>query len=257
MKRGGGWKCSSPGLRGWGSARAEPVPVRCRQEPADTAATVSASAGVASVPGGDWPTFDFNRPAHRRRARPPRGISARSVRALHLRIVHIERDRRRRPRSSCTRARSAAASRDAVFVTTTYGRRSRSTRAAAGACGSTRRATTRAYAGSAQVTDTTPVADPDRRFIYAVTPDGVVHKLAVARVARFAPGRWPVRITWDPDAARRWTRRSAISGSAVHRRDRRLLRRHADLSGARRAHRPGQRAHHPRLQHAVLAAATR
>lgn len=34
--------------------------------------------------------------------------------------------------------------------------------------------------GSYQITTTTPVADPDRADIYAASPDGVIHKLAVA-----------------------------------------------------------------------------
>jgi hypothetical protein len=36
------------------------------------------------------------------------------------------------------------------------------------------------WAGSRQITTATPVADPDRSFIYAASPDGRIHKLAVA-----------------------------------------------------------------------------
>jgi hypothetical protein len=36
------------------------------------------------------------------------------------------------------------------------------------------------WAGSAQITTSTPVADPDRRYIYAVAPDGNVRKLAIS-----------------------------------------------------------------------------
>ncbi|MCG6956373.1 MAG: PQQ-binding-like beta-propeller repeat protein [Gemmatimonadetes bacterium] len=37
-----------------------------------------------------------------------------------------------------------------------------------------------AFAGSYRITTATPVADPDRRHLYAASPDGVVRKLAVA-----------------------------------------------------------------------------
>jgi hypothetical protein len=36
------------------------------------------------------------------------------------------------------------------------------------------------WAGSAQITNSTPVADPDRHFLYAASPDGQIQKLAVA-----------------------------------------------------------------------------
>jgi outer membrane protein assembly factor BamB len=36
------------------------------------------------------------------------------------------------------------------------------------------------WAGTYQITNTTPVADPDRRFVYAASPDGRIQKLAVA-----------------------------------------------------------------------------
>ena len=36
------------------------------------------------------------------------------------------------------------------------------------------------WAGSPQITNSTPVADPDRQFLYAASPDGHVQKLAIA-----------------------------------------------------------------------------
>jgi outer membrane protein assembly factor BamB len=35
-------------------------------------------------------------------------------------------------------------------------------------------------AGTYRITNATPVADPDRQFLYAADPDGVIRKLAVA-----------------------------------------------------------------------------
>jgi hypothetical protein len=48
-------------------------------------------------------------------------------------------------------------------------------------------------AGSYRITNSTPVADPNRKFIYAASPDGRVHKLSVAGGTE-ARG-WPVRVT--------------------------------------------------------------
>ena len=55
----------------------------------------------------------------------------------------------------------------------------------------------RSYAGSAQVTTATPVADPDRRFVYAPSPDGIIHKLSLATGREVRSGRWPARVTLD------------------------------------------------------------
>jgi len=54
-----------------------------------------------------------------------------------------------------------------------------------------------AWLGSAQITTATPILDPGHRYLYATSPDGVVHKLAIEN-GREQPG-WPVRITPTPD----------------------------------------------------------
>jgi hypothetical protein len=72
------------------------------------------------------------------------------------------------------------AAHDAFFVTTTYGK----TLAIDANDGSVLwRFTPPGYdsfAGSYRITNSTPVADPNRQFIYAASPDGFVRKLAVA-----------------------------------------------------------------------------
>ena len=160
-----------------------------------TAAPVSDVGLTASVPSGDWPMFGYN--AQRSSVGPARtGISAATVRSLHSRIVHIDGT----VDASAIELHGVSVGgrrHDAVFVTTTYGK------TIAIDPGSGKRLWEytprdyRAYAGSTKVTNTTPVADPDRRFIYAVTPDGFVHKLAVASGHEVRAGGWPTRITWD------------------------------------------------------------
>ncbi len=86
------------------------------------------------------------------------------------------------------------AAHDALFVTTTYG----ITLAIDAASGRILwRWTPPGYsgwAGSAQITTATPVADPSRRWIYAASPDGRIQKLSVAD----GHAAWRVRITKLP-----------------------------------------------------------
>lgn len=51
-------------------------------------------------------------------------------------------------------------------------------------------------AGSAQITNASPAADPSRRFVYTASPDGAIHKLSVADGTE--QRGWPVVITRDP-----------------------------------------------------------
>jgi len=53
-----------------------------------------------------------------------------------------------------------------------------------------------AWQGSAQVTTASPVADPSDAYVYATSPNGLVHKLALAS-GREQAG-WPVSVTPDP-----------------------------------------------------------
>jgi outer membrane protein assembly factor BamB len=54
------------------------------------------------------------------------------------------------------------------------------------------------WAGSAQITTASPIADPDRLFVYAASPNGLIHKLSLADGSEDSSGAWPVSITRDP-----------------------------------------------------------
>ncbi|MGO9490458.1 MAG: PQQ-binding-like beta-propeller repeat protein [Solirubrobacteraceae bacterium] len=88
------------------------------------------------------------------------------------------------------------AAHDVVIVTTTYGR----TIALDATSGRTLWTFTppgfAAWAGSAQITTASPLADPGRQFVYAASPNGMVHKLSLASGAEAAG--WPVRVTREP-----------------------------------------------------------
>ncbi|HSZ15013.1 MAG TPA: PQQ-binding-like beta-propeller repeat protein [Solirubrobacteraceae bacterium] len=54
------------------------------------------------------------------------------------------------------------------------------------------------WAGSAQITTASPIADPDRLSVYAASPNGLIHKLSLADGHEQAGGSWPVSITREP-----------------------------------------------------------
>jgi hypothetical protein len=54
------------------------------------------------------------------------------------------------------------------------------------------------YEGSAQITQATPAADPSRRYVYSVSPNGVVHKLSVGDGSEVQQDGWPAIATHDP-----------------------------------------------------------
>ncbi len=56
------------------------------------------------------------------------------------------------------------------------------------------------WVGSAQITNSSPLLDPSppHRYVYAASPDGVVHKLSLASGKEVHAGAWPVTVTRDP-----------------------------------------------------------
>jgi PQQ-like domain len=54
------------------------------------------------------------------------------------------------------------------------------------------------WAGTAQITVATPLADPDQPFVYAASPNGEINKLSLADGSEDTDGSWPVSITREP-----------------------------------------------------------
>jgi len=161
-----------------------------------TSVSAQTSAAVpATVPGSDWTRFGFD--AQRSGVGPPdTGIGAGDLGALRTRVVHIDGT----ADSSAIELHGvvvAGRARDVVILTTTYGRTiaidpgtgAKLWEYAPGDIGS--------YEGTSQITTATPVADPDRRYVYAATPNGRIHKLLVATGGEVHSGRWPVAVTAD------------------------------------------------------------
>jgi hypothetical protein len=138
----------------------------------------------------DWTRFGYD--AARTNA-APRGISAARVAKLRERRVALAGTVDSSP-IYLAGVRVGGARRNVIVMTTTYGR----TLALDASSGkSLWRFEPRSYgdvAGSAQIATATPVSD--RRFVYAASPDGRIHKLGLATGSE-AGGAWPVAITKD------------------------------------------------------------
>jgi outer membrane protein assembly factor BamB len=163
-------------------------------QPAATAtnpAPAAGSAAAAAVPAGDWPTFGYDS-AHSGVA-PASGITAANARRLTVRTVHIDGI-----------ADSAAVElhavrvqghrRDLIVVDTTYGMTIAIDPATGRQLWEFRPPGVNATFGNLQVTTATPTVDPNRRYVYSASPNGVIHKLSVATGGQV----WSRSITFDP-----------------------------------------------------------
>jgi hypothetical protein len=162
------------------------------------ASTGSAAAGAvpASVPGGDWTRFDYD--AARRGVGPPdTGINGRDLGSLGTRVVQLDGV----ADSSAVELHGVTVrghARDVIVLTTSYGKTIAIDPGTGARLWEYTPADIGSYQGSSQITTATPIADPNRRYVYAASPDGRVHKLVVATGAEVRSGHWPVRVTFDP-----------------------------------------------------------
>jgi hypothetical protein len=53
------------------------------------------------------------------------------------------------------------------------------------------------WAGSPQITVSSPLADPDERYVYAASPNGLIHKLLLSDGGEVHASGWPVSVTRD------------------------------------------------------------
>ena len=142
----------------------------CAASPADRLSGPADSA--------DWPQFGWD-VASSSASPADTGITAANVASLERRQVRLDGtvDASAIYLHGVT---AQGAKHDAFFVTTSYGK----TIAVDAASGTTLWEFTppqfQSWAGTRQITNSTPVADPDRQFLYAAAPDGMLRKLAIA-----------------------------------------------------------------------------
>jgi outer membrane protein assembly factor BamB len=182
-------------------------------EPATVASPASGTSGdAAAASNRDWPLF--GRTSDRANATAePSGLSAARLRRLRRIQVSLPGTVDSSP-IYLHAVRVAGRSRDVFVVTTTYGR----TVAIAAATGRILWTFTPAgigrWEGTYQVTTAAPAADPGRRAVYATSPDGLLHKLALSDGREVRAGRWPVRLTLLP-AREKLTSSLNVSGRTV------------------------------------------
>jgi PQQ-like domain len=157
-----------------------------------TAATL---AEAKAPPAADWPRFAFD--AQRSAVGPAEvGLGPHNVGALRLRRVKLPGT----VDSSVIELHGIVVHgrrHDLLVMTTTYGRTLAVDPGSGRILWQFTPRDIRSYEGSAQITNTTPIADPSRQFVYAASPDGRIHKLAVASGREVHSGGWPVSVTYD------------------------------------------------------------
>ena len=141
-------------------------------------ASVTVTAAAQSLPPQDWPMFGGNVESTSANPRPT-GITAANVAQLAHRQIKL----------AGTVDASAiylqgvtvhGTPHNAIFVTTTYGKTLALDANSGDVLWEYTPPSYRALAGTRQITNSTPVADPERQSIYAASPDGYIQKLAVS-----------------------------------------------------------------------------
>jgi hypothetical protein len=87
---------------------------------------------------------------------------------------------------------------DVIVVTTTYGKTIAIDADSGGLLWTFTPTGYSGWAGTAQITVASPLADPDRLFVYAASPNGLIHKLSLSDGREDTTGAWPARVTLEP-----------------------------------------------------------
>ena len=195
---------STLALAGCGGGGGDSPPAR------DVSPAAGAAGARASIraPDGDWPQFGYD--AERSGTGPARtGISAGNARTLRRRAVRLAGTADLAPiQLHAVRVRRRV--RDVVILTTTYGRTIAIDPGTGAKLWQFVPSDIRSYEGSFRITNAGPVADPGRQYVYAASPDGFIHKLAVATGRQV----WATGVTRDA-THEKLASPLAISGNSV------------------------------------------
>jgi outer membrane protein assembly factor BamB len=141
-------------------------------------AIASTSQVPAPISGADWTRFGWD--AGRSNASTdPTGLDETTVPLLRRQQIQLEGTVDASP-IYLSRASVLGSPHDVFFVTTTYGKTSAIDADSGSVLWTFTPSGYEEWAGSYQMTTATPVADPNREFLYAASPDGRIHSLAVA-----------------------------------------------------------------------------
>jgi hypothetical protein len=173
----------------------------CGSAPADTSTPTAATTAIPSAAHSsgasllDWPEFGLN-PQRSDASASSTGITPANISSLRRKTISLPGTVDSSP-IYLHSANVMGATRAVAILTTTYGK----TLALDVASGRILWTFTPPgydkWAGSAQITTSSPVADPSGRFAYAASPNGLIHKLALTDGAEVSAGAWPVSVTRD------------------------------------------------------------
>jgi len=173
-----------------------------RSVPADTTTPTAGAAGVPATAGAsakrllEWPQFGLD-PQRSDVSERATGITSANVTHLRRMTVALGGTVDSSP-VYLHGALVGGGAHNLVLVTTTYGR----TVAIDADSGRILWTFTPPgydrWKGSAQITTASPLIDPGGRFLYASSPNGLIHKLSIADGSEDRAGAWPVSITRDP-----------------------------------------------------------
>jgi hypothetical protein len=154
--------------------------------------TTSAASAATAASGSDWPNFDVDAQRTGVGAASP-GINAGNLDQLTLRRVRID-GIADSAALALNGVSAGGARRDVIVVTTSYGKTIAIDQGTGARLWEFAPQGVNSTPGSGQVTTASPVADPSRRYVYAASPNGVIHKLSAASGHQV----WARRITYDP-----------------------------------------------------------
>ena len=161
-----------------------------------TGASRSAGAAAATPIDGDWPQFGYSN--QRSNDGPAQtGIITSTLKHLKRRVLALPGTVDSSP-IELEGVTVQGHKRNVVVVTTSYGRTLALNARTGARLWEYAPSDIGAYVGGPQITNASPTADPDHRYVYAATPNGEIHKLSVASGREDRSGRWPVRVTLDP-----------------------------------------------------------
>ncbi|HTA15405.1 MAG TPA: PQQ-binding-like beta-propeller repeat protein [Solirubrobacteraceae bacterium] len=183
---------SAPGELSMSATGETTVPGPARV-PAPAHGSRSAHTSVARLL--DWPEFGLNQ---QRSDTSPLSTGIDAANVAHLRHVTVSL-----PGTIDSspiylhQTNVAGATRSVVVATTTYGRTLALDPDSGHILWTFTPSGYAGWAGSAQITVTSPVADPSGGFIYAASPNGLIHKLSLSDGSEVRSGAWPVSVTRD------------------------------------------------------------
>jgi hypothetical protein len=156
----------------------------------------TAVGATAGEPLTSWTVFGLN-PQRSDATNQPTGISAKNIGKLKDRQIKLPGTIDSSP-VYLHGATVDGAKHDVVIVTSSYGRTFAIDANAGKRLWTYTPPGCSGLVGSAQITNSSPIAEPDGRFVFTASPNGEIHKLATASGHEVRSGAWPAVITHDP-----------------------------------------------------------